>query len=256
MQLIFTVLLFLISGVGFAEEQGPNEAKVASEEPGAATASGRFWSPTAYALRIGAYRPKFANLGGYSELYGKEKVGPNFAVDWLPVRLGFLNLGVGFRISYYSADGRPCLRCNRETGEYTKDPSGHTRLNVTPAQAVAIASCNLFSKYLQINGWAGTERLYFQEARIVETKEGKESSDSTKGIFANTGTRNSVVTGASLSFLLNWMEPSAASRLDSSLGFSHIYLTGFVEKSKTSGSKVGVSFDRATTGVAFTFEGH
>jgi hypothetical protein len=256
MRLLITLLLLALGGSVYAQEQQPSDAKDNNGEKVSDTTNRRYWSPSAYAIRIGGHRPKFSSLGGYSELYGKEKVGPYFAVDWLPVRLAFLNLGVGFRTSYYSANGSPCLRCNRETGEYTKDPNGRTKLNVTAGQAVALASVNVFNKYLQLNGWAGTERLYFQEARVSEAKDGKVATDSTEGAFANTGTRNSMVTGGSVSFLLNWMEPAAASRLDSSLGFSHIFLSFFVEKAKNSGSKIGASFDRATTGIAFTFEGH
>lgn len=214
-----------------------------------------------YRVRIGAANPTFTeNLKYYKELYGSPSVYPVFAADWFAWDW-YVTFGLSLRTGLYTADGKAAKSSDssRTAGNIEKDETSTTTLTLIPTQLTLAAEFTPFSqKWLVIDGWFGTERLYFQEVRSgAKAKTAQAfmrplavttSDDS----LTNNGFKSSLVSGAAMNILLNALDEQSAQSMRGSMGLASIYLSPYIEFIRqTSG---GVDFSRVNRGITFTFE--
>ncbi|MBM4253269.1 MAG: hypothetical protein FJ146_14965 [Deltaproteobacteria bacterium] len=159
-----------------------------------------------YRVRLMYARPTFRDqIKHYDSLYGKAKDYPQIGMDWFAWDW-FATMGVGLRFGYYSDDGNAALVSNSQASDLgglsaadvSRDQNGPTTLLLIPLQALFTMEITPFpKKWLVIDGWAGWERLYFQETR--NQKQAATSTTGTTTTTTSTGTSTTTTGGTTTS---------------------------------------------------------
>ena len=203
--------------------------------------------------------PEFDDgLKYYKDLYGKPTRFGMLGADYTPWGW-FVNFGFGLRTGMYSDHGKAASEISSATGEVTLDENGKTTLTLIPFQFLAVARFTPFpKKWLVLEGYAGRERMYFQEIRNVDSSASMIDVSPSSGIvgdnaLTNKGWLSGNVVGAAVSILLNPLDEQTVRSMVHSLGLGFVYLTLFQEKI-TYLDRDRVSFGRSSSGIGFTFE--
>ena len=203
--------------------------------------------------------PEFDDgLKYYNDLYGKTPRYGMLGADYTPWGW-FVNFGFGFRSGMFSDRGNAASEISSSTGEVTLDENGKTTLTLIPFQFLAVARFTPFSKkWLVLEGYAGRERMYFQEIRNVSSSSSMLVGSPKSGIvgdnaLTNKGWLSGNVVGAAVSILMNPLDETSVRSMVHSLGLGFVYLTLFQEKI-TYLDRDRVSFGRSSSGIGFTFE--
>ena len=246
-------------------------------------------------------RPTFRDqIKHYDSLYGKAKDYPQIGMDWFAWDW-YATMGIGLRFGYYSDDGNAALVSNSQgsdlggisAADIARDQNGPTTLLLIPLQALFTMEITPFpKKWLVIDGWAGWERLYYQE-----TRNQKQSATSTTGTtnttttstgtstttttttnklaglrggmtpvppdldavtvsndrtLTNVGWRNSIVVGAAANILLNALDEESSASLRN-IGIGGIYLSPFMEWIRTVGQPAGSTFSFGRNVIGLAF---
>ncbi|MCX6109711.1 MAG: hypothetical protein NTZ90_08945 [Proteobacteria bacterium] len=232
----------------------------------------------AYRIRLSYAIPKFNDgLKGYKTAYGSPSGYPELGADWFAWDW-YATLGIGLRGGYYSVNGHAYQRNDGVTKTDPKtfnesdlhiDPNGPTSLTLVPLKLLATAEMTPFRrKWVVLDGWAGYERMYFQEVRKVVAGTTATSTPTTtpttttgSGATAapvdtalvNRGWINSTVVGAAVNILLNPIDQESSYAAHTGMGIGSIYLTGYAEWIRAI-NRSTLSFGRTVYGIAFTFE--
>lgn len=240
-----------------AEPTQESEAKKQEEEPKKEESADRYHSDFgSFRLSIGGGRPEFSeDLRYYNDLYGRERIHPDmffdyYFLDW------YVSLGAGIHARYYRAEGHASRVGAPGVGNIPSsdmDKDSNLELVLIPVQAVALLQITPWkSSFITINGWAGHEQMYVQEARLGGDVSNGGTGEATSSSYVNKGWNQGRVVGASLSIRMDFLEPTASRSLDI-LGFKSVLMTPYVEKVETTKTKIA-KFDRTTMGIVFTFE--
>ena len=210
-----------------------------------------------------ATRPEISGLRCRKKSYPKEITGAQLKGDWLFTPW----TSYGFDMGFMATTGNPLqwadstnqgnsitdADCDQfiasdEISKLTMIPLGvHTGVRFSPFDR----------RYIGLSAWLGYEEMYFQEVRSP----GEESSSGTPSI--NTGWVGAMKAGASVDFLINFLDQKTASALGYTTDFRFIYVSLFSEIHTDLGSdrllittrkNSPVSFARQTYGLSFIFE--
>ncbi|MBI2602930.1 MAG: hypothetical protein HYW48_07735 [Deltaproteobacteria bacterium] len=213
-----------------------------------------------YKLQLSVGKPTFTKMQYYDELFGSTEYLPTFGFAYKFLGIPMAQIGAGFKMSVYSANGNQALK--KGTSPVTiEKATGQSRLTVLPYQIFLIGQVSPFYKrYIVFDVWAGYEELYFEDVRLPAAGE-VESSDRRKVVTS--GWDRSMTYGVSANFLLNPLEERAVQNLYNSMGFRFIYFGPFIEFVSSLGEGKGflnqqqttpVDFSRQTFGITFMFE--
>ena len=220
----------------------------------------------AYRVRLSYAIPKFnGGLKSYKTAYGNANGYPEIGADWFAWDW-YASLGVGLRAGYYTANGH-ALQVNDGVnktdpktlgdGDVHIDPNGPTALTLLPLKLLATAELTPFRrKWVVVDGWAGYERLYFQEVRkvpVAATNTGTTAAAPVDMALVNRGWLNATVVGAAVNVLLNPIDQASSYSAHTGMGIGSIYLTGYSEWIRAL-DRNRLSFGRTVFGIAFTFE--
>ena len=220
----------------------------------------------AYRVRLSYAIPKFnGGLKSYKTAYGSANGYPEIGADWFAWDW-YATLGFGLRAGYYTANGH-ALQVNEGVdkpdpktlgdSDVHIDPNGPTALTLLPLKLLATAELTPFHrKWVVLDGWAGYERLYFQEVRkvpVAATNTGTTAAAPVDMALVNRGWLNSTVVGAAINVLLNPLDQASSYAAHTGMGIGAIYLTGYSEWIRAL-DRNRLSFGRTVFGIAFTFE--
>ncbi len=222
-----------------------------------------------YRLRLGYVRPTFSDeLKHYETLYGRPSGYPEFSADWYGWDW-YVTFGVHLGVGYYTDEGHAGRikagvtksKADLTADDIEKDTNGPTTLTLLPFKGCLTATLTPFpAKWLVLDGWAGYERLYFQEVRASASGSSAKAvlataaDESSNDILTNKGWRNSLVVGARLNIPINGLDQTTAASMRGPMGIGSIYLSPYVEHIRTKTEAAGVTFARSVLGLAFTFE--
>lgn len=217
-----------------------------------------------YRIRILLGKPDLGEgLRFYDKLYGKPRGMLTLGADWFAWDW-YATMGLGFRVGYYRTKGYTFKKpAGVDIKDVTEDQitlNSPATLTLIPVQVNALMQFTPFpGKWLVLDGWFGVERMYFQEVR--NTKSASTASnirfaaiaDDQAKVYTNRGMKNSVVFGGAANIMLNWLDESSASSLQT-IGFRYVYLSPYFEVVRPLGDDGGASFARKVIGIGFTFE--
>ncbi len=231
------------------------------------------WGSGGYEFSIGLSKPTFSKINHYSELFGQTSYYPSFAATYKLVYMPYMTLGVGFKFSYYTDQGRPARV--RDDGEIYPDERAESNLTLVPYQIFLSGQMTPFnSRYVVLNAWLGYEELYYEDVRMNKTQSATTTTTTTTANTStttteatqneiNSGWNKSLTFGVAVNFLLNPFDENSASSLRQSTGLRFIYVAPFAEFTSTlSGGRTfitqqltsPVDFARTSYGVLFMFE--
>jgi hypothetical protein len=169
-------------------------------------------------------------------------------VDWrIPVSLGFAG-------GYFS-DSCKTFKSNGESAELIEVPDARTELKIIPLQFFARSMFDLpWLDFLAADVWAGMEKIYFEETRILSSLAAGGSAsngpESSKRLVVK-GEQSGVAFGVAVNLLLNKLDEQSALGLYNSVGLGKVYLRLFAESGMQSGGDP--NFSRLAVGFGFGF---
>lgn len=205
--------------------------------------------PTSIGSENNYYEKLFSSPSTYPEIWGEFTL--------LPIG-GGLDLGVSIRSGVYKDTGNSALKsgsldldANRDLEDGDVDSTQRSRLTIIPFQAAVNLSYSPFkSRIVVFNVWNGLSYTFIENTTQASLDSTIDQSDVTP--YVNSGFNQEGVVGASISFDVSRIDPSAAYSLKV-YGINGIFLTPFYQKVSTLVNKVGV-YDRDIIGLMFSFE--
>ena len=198
------------------------------------------------------YEKLFSSPSGYPEFWGE--------FTFLSLGMGF-DLGASFRTGLYQDSGKSALKNNNldldvnpnpgDLQEGDVDSSQKSRLTLIPFQTALNLSYSPFvSRLLIFNVWSGVSFTYVENSTQANIDSSIDQSDVVP--YVNSGFNQEQVMGASISFDVSRLDPSAAYSLKV-YGINGIFFTPFYQTVSTVKNSVGI-YDRDVFGLMFSFE--
>lgn len=216
-------------------------------------------------INLAVNRPDFTEQKEIREkLYGAPVMHPSLTVDWFPfdwwVNPGLALRAAGYTVTGKAAKGSP-TQSELDSGDVEIDENSKTRLLFIPLMAAAKVEMTPFrGKWLVLEGWVGYEYGWWQETRDVAASvrpirmaAADGTTDDNDSVLTTKGSKKSMVVGAAANILLNWLDEKSVRSMVDTMGMSHIYLSPFFETVRSTDTQ-GLSFNRNTIGLGFTFE--
>lgn len=240
------VLFFLASS--FFSELGYSVQKVRKERIDNADYG-------SFMLSLSGDVPEYSELESYDDFYGSVSTKLNFGIDFYPISTPYLAMGFGFNFGLLSDDGYPRYQAV-SGGPYVKDSDGKIELSIKQYDITGKVLFSPFrSQFISFGAWSGISVLDFSETRVAESSSVSATSDSESStkVYTNEGSRNLLVTGASVLLDITPLEEWTVYTMIATMGIDKVYLAPYVTTSVDPSDK-GANFSSQSMGVMFGFE--
>ncbi len=216
-----------------------------------------------YRLNISLAQPSFLALDDYKAFYGDPSLMPYFSVESFLWRW-FVNLGVVFKVGYYSDTGRAVTR---NSGNLTSDLNSPIDLTLIPLQLGGVIDLSPFpARWIRLSAWFSYEATYFEEVRYTKADDVSSSTTSktlspnipldefgsADSPFVNGGWKKAVVTGFAANIRIDSLDGKASASM-TNLGLGAVYFSPFMEMVKAT-PKEGFDLSRSIVGASLSFE--